>query len=217
MASNLHYHTVTPLLRTVLQRLMHEELFAPFRLVGGTSLSLQIGHRMSDDIDLFTDQLYGSIDFGMIDQFLQSNFPYVTSKDITPVAFGKMYTVGDNRNSTVKLDLMYSTEPFIRDIVEIDRIRLASVEEIIAMKLDVLPRVGRKKDFWDLHALIDRFSLKEMVTLYCERYPYTHDEAAVRKGFIDFNAADNEPDPICKQGKYWELIKLDLLDFTNGK
>ncbi len=36
------------------------EEFAPFRLVGGTSLSLRYGHRMSDDIDLFTDAEYGS-------------------------------------------------------------------------------------------------------------------------------------------------------------
>jgi hypothetical protein len=42
---------------------MSEEIFSPFRLAGGTALSLQIGHRKSIDIDLFTDQIYGSIDF----------------------------------------------------------------------------------------------------------------------------------------------------------
>ena len=42
---------------------MHEKQFTPFRLVGGTSLSLQLGHRMSDDIDLFTDDPYDSFNF----------------------------------------------------------------------------------------------------------------------------------------------------------
>ena len=51
----LHYETVTPLLRETLGVLMQEELFSPFRLVGGTNLSLRYGHRKSDDIDLFTD------------------------------------------------------------------------------------------------------------------------------------------------------------------
>lgn len=51
----LHYNTVTSLLRETLDILMSEDLFSPFRLVGGTNLSLRLGHRMSDDIDLFTD------------------------------------------------------------------------------------------------------------------------------------------------------------------
>jgi hypothetical protein len=59
----LHYNTVTPLLRNVLDTLMFEPLFKPFRLVGGTNLSLRFGHRMSDDIDLFSDADYGSLDF----------------------------------------------------------------------------------------------------------------------------------------------------------
>ncbi|MFV0581178.1 MAG: nucleotidyl transferase AbiEii/AbiGii toxin family protein [Parabacteroides gordonii] len=34
---------------------MSNDLFLPFLLVGGISLSLQLGHRMSVDIDLFSD------------------------------------------------------------------------------------------------------------------------------------------------------------------
>lgn len=214
MDSSLYYSTVTPLLRTVLAELMQEQLFKPFRLVGGTSLSLQIGHRMSDDIDLFTDELYGSIDFDKIDALLQSRFSYVQSKSIAPVAFGKMYTIGENSETTVKLDLMYSTEIFIRDAIEIDGIRMATAEEIIAMKLDILTRGGRKKDFWDLHAFIEKVSLGEMIALYNERYPYTDQQSEIIKGFTDFRKADNEPDPNCRHGKYWELIKEDLIDFA---
>ena len=40
------------------------------------------------------------------------------------------------------------------DIVLMDNIRLASVAEIIAMKIDVIIRTGRKKDFWDIHEII---------------------------------------------------------------
>ena len=47
----LHYETVTPLLRHILDTLMASELFKPFRLVGGTNLSLRYGHRLSIDID----------------------------------------------------------------------------------------------------------------------------------------------------------------------
>lgn len=48
-------NTVNPLLLSTLKKLMESRLFAPFRLVGGTSLSLHLGHRQSVDIDLFSD------------------------------------------------------------------------------------------------------------------------------------------------------------------
>lgn len=64
--SKLYWNRVKPLLKDILEDLMNEQLFEPFILVGGTSLSLQLGHRMSVDIDLFTDVEYGSIDFKSI-------------------------------------------------------------------------------------------------------------------------------------------------------
>lgn len=56
MASEkLHYNTVTPTLKKILHLLMDEPIFNPFRLVGGTNLSLRLGHRKSVDIDLVQD------------------------------------------------------------------------------------------------------------------------------------------------------------------
>lgn len=56
----LHYNTVSKTLTKCLKELMNEPLLKDFVLVGGTSLSLQLGHRVSIDIDLFTDSPYGS-------------------------------------------------------------------------------------------------------------------------------------------------------------
>ena len=69
MANNLHWNTVSSLLKSGLLKFMAEPLFNPFRLVGGTSLSLKRGHRISIDIDLFTDEEYKSIDFDQIDEY----------------------------------------------------------------------------------------------------------------------------------------------------
>lgn len=72
----LHYNTVNDLLRSSLVTLMNSEEFSQFRLVGGTALSLQLGHRLSVDIDLFSDVPYGNIDFTAIDKFIENTFPY---------------------------------------------------------------------------------------------------------------------------------------------
>lgn len=73
----MYWNTGNPLLQEVLKDTMSAEVFRPFCLVGGTSLSLQPGHRMSVDIDLFTDAQYRSIDFKSIDKFFRDNYAYV--------------------------------------------------------------------------------------------------------------------------------------------
>lgn len=69
MAITLHYETVTPLLRKVLDEIMQNPIFNPFYLVGGTSLSLRLGHRKSVDIDLLTNASYGSLNFSNFEKF----------------------------------------------------------------------------------------------------------------------------------------------------
>jgi predicted nucleotidyltransferase component of viral defense system len=192
---------------------MQSHIFDEFRLVGGTALSLQRGHRMSVDIDLFTDAIYDSVDFGKIEEYLKSIWPYVDSYKITPIGFGKSYFVGKNEKDCIKLDIYY-TDPFIEGCKITDTIRLASVSEIIAMKMDVIARGGRKKDFWDIHDLIGDYSLNNMLALHKKRYPYIHDPDLIRMQLTNFSSADEDFEPICLQGKHWELIKLDLIEFS---
>ena len=207
--NELQYQTVKPILRSTLERLMEMEEFRPFRLVGGTSLSLRYGHRMSDDIDLFTDAEYGSLDFHKLQNILRKEFPYCQGDCGDIVGFGASYIVGNSKEDCVKLDLFY-TDPFIRPMEVFGTIRMAAVEDIVAMKMDVVSRGGRKKDFWDLHMLRDHYSIDQMLSLYEERYPYGATREECTSGLTNFLVADTEPDPICLQNKVWQLIKLDF-------
>ena len=207
--NELQYQTVKPILRSTLERLMEMEEFTPFRLVGGTSLSLRHGHRMSDDMDLFTDAEYGSLDFYKLQKILRKEFPYCQGDCGDIVGFGASYIVGNSKDDCVKLDLFY-TDPFIRPMDIFGTIRMAAVEDIVAMKMDVVSRGGRKKDFWDLHMLRDHYSVEQMLSLYEERYPYGATKEECTSGLTNFSVADTEPDPICLQEKVWQLIKLDF-------
>lgn len=213
MESKLYYNTVTLLLLKVLKTLMANKGFNAFRLVGGTALSLYRGHRESVDIDLFTDAKYGSIDYEAIEAFLRATYPYVDTNDYKVIGMGKSYYVGENKDDCIKLDLFY-TDEFIKEALLIDDIRLASVEEIIAMKVDVILRGGRKKDFWDIHELRNDYSIEEMLALHKIRHPYTHDLALIKNNFIKFSSADEDFDPVCLKGKHWEIIKLDMIEFV---
>jgi predicted nucleotidyltransferase len=211
---DLHWNTVNSLLKDMLVATMKAPEFSSFRLVGGTALSLHLGHRVSVDIDLFSDAPYSSIDFDAITEFFKSYYPYV-SRNPGQVGMGTSYFVGDSERNAVKVDLYY-TDPFIRSELITGRMRIAQLEDIVAMKLDVISRGGRKKDFWDIHILSDLYDLPLQLAFHKERYPYTHDESLIRAKLVDFLMADDDLDPDCLYGKHWELIKLDLVRWVNG-
>jgi predicted nucleotidyltransferase component of viral defense system len=193
------------------------ESLSDFRLVGGTALSLLLGHRISEDIDLFTDKEYGSIPFNKIEREIKASFPVVINPDDAIPGmralgnnFGLHLFIGENNDSLIKVDILNWGDNFIFPIVRADNIRLAAIEEIAAMKLDVISRGGRKKDFWDLSEIFETRSLESLLPVYERKYPY-NDIKAVVSGLVDFKIADNMPDPICFKGKHWEVIQQEMI------
>jgi len=160
---------------------------------------------------MFTDIGYGDVDFIKILESLKSTFEYVESREWSNKAIGNSCYIGKSPHELVKLDLFH-TDPFVYPMINYKSVRLSSHEEIVAMKLDVIGRGGRKKDFWDIHALMDKYSIDQMLDIYKKRYPYNFKREQLVKQLNNFLQADIEPDPICLRGKYWKLIKFDLQD-----
>jgi predicted nucleotidyltransferase component of viral defense system len=213
----MYWNTVEDLLAETLKKLMLAEELKAFRLVGGTALSLHLGHRMSVDIDLFTDAAYGSIDFGVIETYLLNTFAYVHGDFGGSSAMGKSYLVGNGKDPLVKLDIYYSNDPFFQDQVEADGIRMATVEEIIAMKIDVIQMTSRKKDFWDLHELLPSYTINQMIALHQQRFEWTHKPELIIKGLTEFADADEDLDPICLKNKQWVFIKEDFEEAVKNR
>jgi len=205
----LYLNTVSDFLWNSLKQLMSMKEFDSFRIVGGTSLSLQLGHRESIDIDLFSDTEYGSLDFNILEEALLKKFPFVELPIVKDVGMGKSYFIGNNNKDLVKLDLYY-TEPFVFPCIIEQNIRFSSIEEVAAMKFEVIGEGGRKKDFWDVHELLETYSLDEMLNFYIKRNPYGHSKEELLVKIIDFSVAEYEFTPNCYNDKDWEIIKLDL-------
>ena len=205
--------TVSPILKEVLEDLMIDDLFSPYRVVGGTALSLQYGHRMSVDIDLFTDVDYDSLNYDLYYDYFNYKYPYVKYGNLKNVAFGTYFIVGYSEENSVKVDIYY-TDDFIFDEIKNENIRMASDKEIIAMKLNVLLNGGRKKDFWDLHYFLNKYTIDEMISFYEKRYPY-NGISTLKNQFINFENAEYDVEPICLLNKSWEIIKLDFYEKLN--
>jgi len=210
----LHFHTVNGDLKLALEILMAAPILHEFRLVGGTALSLQIGHRLSVDIDMFSDASYGSLDFKSIDGFIDNSFPYTHHQTDLMPAMGKSYFVGQTKESAIKVDLFYTDEFMDGPLVK-NNIRLATIDEIIAMKIDVVQRGARKKDFWDIHAILNKIDIAEMLLLHERRYPYSHNRDLIIKNFTDFSLADYDFNPICLRGQHWAFVKEDISEAVN--
>lgn len=183
-----------------------------FRLVGGTALSLLRGHRESVDIDLFCDGPYGEIPFDYILEVIKLRFRFV--EDTSPFIGqennrGFNLFIGNDEETAIKTDILYWDAPFLFPPIEEDGIRLATVEDIAAMKLDAISRGGRKKDFWDLSNILETYKFSDLLEIYKRKYPWFEAED-VLKGLSDFTVADQMPDPICYKGKNWEDIKNEI-------
>jgi predicted nucleotidyltransferase component of viral defense system len=207
---NLQYKTVSKPLLDCLRKLMSDSAFNDFVLVGGTALSLQCGHRVSFDIDLFTSIEYGSMNLEMIKSALEKSFPFIDSLEkLNFRNLGYMVYIGNTLSDKIKLDLFY-TENFIAPILQQDGLRLASLQDIAAMKMQAIVNSKRKKDFWDIHELLDHFTLEEMIQFGLQRNPYSLSEIDIINSLTNPFELSQDSSIKCLRGKYWELIVDDL-------
>ena len=92
---------------------------------------------------------------------------------------------------------------------------MASVDDIVAMKMNAIMRGGRKKDFWDIHKLLNLYSLRQMLELHQRRHVLEHEDVKLLNSLLDFEEADSMADPKCLEGKDWDNIKLDFIDMVS--
>ena len=159
----LHYSSVRPELLDIIKQVSADFFFIGYRLVGGTSLSLQIGHRASVDADFFSDG-----NGQPVPELLKHVFPSII-KNMAKVE-PKNGCMGYTANG-VKIDIFDYGDPFVKEANIVDGIRLASLVDIGLMKLDVQNRRNAWKDIVDLNAITDLHPLSELFSLYNKRYP----------------------------------------------
>lgn len=156
----LHKETIDAATLELLKRLMGDERLQGFALVGGTSLALQIGHRISVDLDLFTEKEFEADE---LREYLERNYHLQT--DYLAFATVKGEIEG------VQVDCIAHAYPWLKPFVLEEGVRLASLEDICAMKLNAIAGNGtRIKDFVDVAYLSSMFSLEQMLKFYEEKY-----------------------------------------------
>jgi hypothetical protein len=180
---------------------MNEKLFSNFNLVGGTALALQMGHRNSIDIDLFGIEEFNS------DLFLDK----LSEFGIVKITQGSKNILITKVNE-IKVDFVNYKYPLLKDILVVDNIRMLSIQDIAAMKLNAIAGRGSKKDFIDFFYLLKKFSLDEIISFYEQKYNDGSVFMAV-KSLTYFSDADLQITPTMFDENFnWEYCKQKILE-----
>ena len=195
----LHTKTVEPHTLSLLKELMQLPALNNFGLVGGTALSLLYGHRMSEDLDIFSAASFENTD--VIDE-LKESFGTRFLVEEKPPRFG-IFCFIDN----VKVDIIRHPHPIIRPMVVKDAVRMFSVEDIIAMKVQAVLGRGKKKDFWDIAELLHHFTVDDFIKIHAEKYSTQNLLITVPQAITYFSDAEESEDPVSHKKQSWESVK----------
>lgn len=177
-------------------------------MVGGTALALQIGHRVSVDIDLFGQM---EADALAVSGFLNQMGRTIQIKKSANI---NIYVV-----NYIKVDIVNYPYKWLEQAVGDSGITLAGMKDIAAMKLAAIAGRGSKKDFIDVFFLLKYFPLSEMLGFFNQKYP-DGTELLVLKSLTWFEDADRDEMPLVLEDCDWKLVKhrirTEVQDYLTG-
>ena len=201
----LHHSTVDPSTFFLLQEIFKQPFIdKQFALAEGTSLALQIGHRKSIDLDLFSPHVFVPTD---VERILagHSTWQYEPMSRLERMLFCTI--------NKVKCDFVYEPFPLIQPFIEREGVKLYSVADIAAMKLHIVCGRGKKKDFFDIFVLLHSYEWKQMLEWFKQKYGDSQ-FFFLWKSITYFTDADEDVDirGISPYNVSWNQIKETIIE-----
>jgi len=170
-----------------------------FYLAGGTGLALQLGHRVSEDLDFFSAVEF---DPALLARHLENRPGYSE----TLVSKGTLYC----RLAGVKLSFLYYPVPLKHPALEYLSVKVADWRDILAEKFKTVSQRGGRRDFYDIYACLTlrKLTVADAVAILKDRFAgtginYQH----VAKSLTWFVDAEAEPEPRLLIPADWLVVK----------
>lgn len=185
--------------KSCLELLAGQDFFksASFYLAGGTALSIHLGHRLSFDLDFFTEREF------------QSNRLVSNLKPLGKVVVDQIseFTFNGQLNG-VKISFFRYPYPLLKPYETYHLIPLASVPDIACMKLDAIASRGTKRDFIDLYFICRTGrDLKNLLSDFDAKYAgVQYNRMHLLKSLVYFEDAKNDPMPKMMKPVKWETV-----------
>lgn len=196
----LSIQTVQPDTLELLKAISAQPKVKELRLVGGTALALQYGHRQSVDLDFF----------GRLPEDKDELIDVVRRVgDVTVLNRSKI--ILQMVVNQVKVDFVdYSRYPWIDEPILGDGFVLASDKDIAAMKINAIMGRGTRKDFIDLYVLLQHYSLTQIMDFYRQKYPEFSEYRALLS-MTYFDDAEMQDMPLMFIKTPWESMKTSII------
>ncbi|MBI4603990.1 MAG: nucleotidyl transferase AbiEii/AbiGii toxin family protein [Planctomycetes bacterium] len=198
---------LTPAQRRLLARLKGQEATRGFYLAGGSGLALRLGHRRSVDHDFFTPDPFAPTDLqARLAALLGSLKPMQVEKGTLTV---QVKEVGKDVGS-VKASFFHYPYPLLGALEEVGGLfPTASLLDVALMKLTAIADRGARKDFIDLHAILQTgLRLKDVFEALPRKFPgVSYQRYHFLKALTYFEDAKEEPLQLLRPGPSWDEIQ----------
>ena len=196
-----HPEVITSSTEQTLHHLSTASLLSDFYLAGGTGLALQLGHRISEDLDFFTTDLFNE------DALIQR---IQRMPDFSVVAKAPS-TLHANIQGT-KVSFLGYAFPMLFPLTRFLEVHIADAGDIACMKISAIASRGTKRDFVDLYASAQRWGLAELLRLFDRKYAQTaYSQIHILKSLTFFEDAEKDPMPHLLTPVDWGEVKRFFL------
>jgi len=171
-------------------------------LAGGTALVLHLGHRISYDLDFFTEEVFeenamaGKL--GTVGEFVKDKVDWRTVLG----TFEKM-----------KFSIFYYQYPLVTETVQFEGVRVVQPPDIAAMKLLAISDRGMKRDFVDLYFMRSLFPLEQVFNWYGQKFGRLEERRYhLLRGLSYFEDADRDQQLHMIAPLDWDEVKRYFAD-----
>ena len=173
-----------------------------FYLSGGTALSLQLGHRESEDLDFFSKTPFDP-------RLLQVELEKLGHLDDLELSESTLNTYMNG----VKLQFLGYPYPLLETTIDYDGIKLSSVVDIACTKLQTIGMRGSKKDFIDMYVLLQKYTLTELINKMSEKYKDSEFNIPhLLKSLVYFVDAEDQVMPRLHSDIDWDKVKTKMIE-----
>jgi len=192
----MYQESLYPKTKQVLNHLKNRNFLNRFYLAGGTALAIQTGHRKSIDLDFFTSE------------FPKHSFLLQNLSELKPSTIQEAPGTIDILINDVKVSFLEYKYPLLEDFAEFEGIKLASILDILCMKLTAISSRGSKKDFYDLYFGLKHLDFPKIWSGFEKKYQeVNYQKLHILKSLVYFEDAEAEPEPDLLTKVSWQEVK----------
>ncbi|NOS67519.1 MAG: hypothetical protein HOO67_04115 [Candidatus Peribacteraceae bacterium] len=195
----MHEEVLPAWTKDVLDRLMKNEILAGAYLADGTNIALQLGHRISRDLDFFTSKKF---DERVLSKRLGEQGFVVEDMDWQTI---------NGFFDGVKFSYFHYPYPLLSETLAYNSVELASLLDAAVMKIEAIASRGTKRDFIDLFVVLqsEHWRLEELMRSYQRKYSQNQNTVLhALKSLTFFDDAETDDTPLTMlQPLEWSDVK----------